>query len=295
MPDVVPVIPGEAVVMDGHRLLKEIVAGLRAEIDALGSPAICFATVLVGDDEASQRYAGWKHHHAIEAGMQWKHVGLPASATQAEVEAAVAALSSDPSVHGILVQLPLPGALRAGPILDLVRPEKDIDGLSTTSMGRLVRAEPGHVPCTAKAVMRLLARYGVRTDGQSAVVIGRSPLLGLPLALLLAREGVDATVTLADAQALDLATVCRRAQIVVSTAGVPRLVRAEWIQPGAAVVDAGGTRTAEGIVGDVDYDAVRLRAGAIAPMPGGTGPMTIACLLENTLDAARMLGVVAHR
>jgi methylenetetrahydrofolate dehydrogenase (NADP+)/methenyltetrahydrofolate cyclohydrolase len=295
MPDVIPVMPGGAIVMDGHRLLKETVAGLRAEIDALGSPAICFATLLVGEDEASQRYAGWKHHHAVEAGMLWKHVGLPVSASQADVEAAVGALSSDPTVHGILVQLPLPDALRAGPILDLVRPEKDVDGLSRTSLGRLVRGEPGHVPCTAKAVLRLLARYGVRTNGRSAVVIGRSPLVGLPLALLLARDGVDATVTLTDAHAPDLAAVCRRAQIVVSAAGVPRLVQAEWIQPGATVVDAGGTRTAEGIAGDVDYDSVRLRAGAIAPMPGGTGPMTIGCLLENTLDAARMLGAVGHR
>jgi methylenetetrahydrofolate dehydrogenase (NADP+)/methenyltetrahydrofolate cyclohydrolase len=227
--------------------------------------------------------------------MQWRHVGLPASASQAEVEAAVAALSSDPGVHGILVQLPLPGGLRAEPILDLVQPEKDVDGLSTTSMGRLLRGEPGHVPCTAKAVLRLLACYGVRTNGQTAVVIGRSPLVGLPLTLLLAREGVDATVTLADAHTVDLAAVCRRAQIVVSAAGIPRLIRADWIRPGAAVVDAGGVRTANGIIGDVDYDAVRRRAGAIAPMPGGTGPMTIACLLENTLDAARWLGTVGRK
>ncbi len=280
-----------AIVMDGHRLLKETVAGLRAEIDALGSPVICFATVLVGDDESSQRYAGWKHEHAAESGMQSKHVGLPVSASQDEVEAAVAALSSDPGVHGIFVQLPVPDTLVAEPILDLVHPDKDIDGLSQTSMGRLVRGEAGHVPCTAKAVLRLLARYGVRTEGRNAVVIGRSPLVGLPLALLLAREGVDATVTLAHAHTGDLAEVCRGADIVVSTAGIPQLVQADWIHPGAAVVDAGGTRTSEGIVGDVDYDTVRLRAGAIAPMPGGTGPMTIACLLENTLDAARLLGV----
>ena len=283
-------MPEAAVLMDGHRLRREAVAGLRAEIEALGSPAICFATVLVGDDESSQRYARWKHQHAAEAGMQSKHVGLPAVASQAEVEAAVAALSADASVHGILVQLPLPDGLRAEPILDLVCAEKDIDGLSQVSMGRLLRGEQGHVPCTPKAVLRLLAAYGVRTEGASAVVIGLSPFLGLPLALLLAREGVGATVTLAHAHTVDLAALCRNADIVISASGIPRLVRADWVRPGAAVVDVGGTRTDEGIVGDVDFEAVKRRAGAIAPMPGGAGPVTIACLLENTLDAARMLG-----
>ncbi len=282
--------PGGAILMNGNRLRDETVAALRAEIEAAGSPPVCLATVLVGDDRPSQIYVNSKHKKAAEAGMTSRHVGLPAEASQAQVEDAVGALVTDPSVHGILCQLPLPNGLDPEPVLSLIPPEKDVDGLTERSLGRLVRGLPGHVSCTPLGVMRLLERYGVTTSGKRAVVIGRSTLVGLPLLLLFGRKGVDATVTLAHSRTTDMIEVCRECDIIVAAAGSARMITAAHVKPGAAVVDVGVSRTEAGIVGDVDFDAVQAIAGAITPMPGGTGPMTIACLLENTLGAARMLG-----
>ena len=284
--------PGGAILMDGNRLRDETVARLRGEIEALGSPSVCLATVLVGADKPSQIYVRMKQKKADEAGMLSKGVELPDTATQAEVEAVVAALAADPAVHGILVQLPLPAHLDPEPVLKLVPPEKDVDGLTELSMGRLVRGLPGHVPCTPLGVMRLLDRYGVATSGKRAVVVGRSTLVGLPQVLLLGRKGIDATVTLAHSRTPDLAAVCREADIIIAAAGQARIITAVCVKPGAAVVDVGVSRSETGIVGDVDFDSVQAVAGAITPMPGGTGPMTIACLLENTLAGARMLGAV---
>jgi methylenetetrahydrofolate dehydrogenase (NADP+)/methenyltetrahydrofolate cyclohydrolase len=286
--------PGGAIIMNGTALRDETVLRLRSEIEAIGLdwPMVCLATVLVGDDKPSQIYVRMKHKKAAEAGMTSKHVELPPTATQAEVEDAVRVLAADPEVHGILVQIPLPAHLDTEAVLDLVPAEKDVDGLTEASMGRLVRGRPGHVPCTPKGVMRLLDKYDIATSGKKAVVIGRSSLVGLPLALLLARKGIDATVTLAHSRTTDLADVCRQADIVVGAAGIAGLITAAHVKPGATVIDVGVSRTEAGIVGDVDFDAVQSIAGAITPMPGGTGPMTIGCLLENTLEAARMLGAI---
>ena len=284
--------PGGAILMDGNRLRDETVARLRSEIAGLGDPNVCLATVLVGADKPSQIYVRMKQRKAEEAGMRPRHVELPETATQAEVEAAVSALVADPDVHGILVQLPLPEHLDAEPVLSLLPPEKDVDGLTERSMGRLVRGLPGHVPCTPLGVMRLIERYGIETAGKRAVVVGRSTLVGLPQVLLLGRKGCDATVTLAHSRTVDLAGVCREADILVAAAGQARMITADHVKPGAAVLDVGVSRSEAGIVGDVDFDAVQAVAGAITPMPGGTGPMTIGCLLENTLVAARMLGAV---
>ena len=284
--------PGGAVLMDGNRLRDETVVRLRGEIEALGSPPVCLATVLVGADKPSQIYVRMKQKKAHEAGMISKGIELPETSTQADVEAVVGELADDSSVHGILVQLPLPSHLDAEPVLALLPPEKDVDGLTELSMGRLVRGLPGHVPCTPLGVMRLLDRYGVATSGKRAVVVGRSTLVGLPALLLLGRKGVDATATLAHSRTPDLAAVCREADIIIAAAGQARMITAECVKPGAAVVDVGVSRSEAGIVGDVDFDAVQSIAGAITPMPGGTGPMTIACLLENTLSAAKMLGSV---
>ena len=286
--------PGGAIIMNGTALRDETVVRLRAEIEAMGQglPMVCLATVLVGDDKPSQIYVRTKHKKAAEAGMTSKHVGLSPTATQAEVEDAVRGLAADSTVHGILVQLPLPAHLDTEAVLDLVPASKDVDGLTEASMGRLVRGRPGHVPCTPKGVMRLLDKYDIATSGKRAVVIGRSSLVGLPLALLLARKGTDATVTLAHSRTADLVAVCRDADIVVGAAGMARLITAAHVKPGATVIDVGVSRTESGIVGDVDFDSVESVAGAITPMPGGTGPMTIACLLENTLEAARMLGAI---
>jgi methylenetetrahydrofolate dehydrogenase (NADP+)/methenyltetrahydrofolate cyclohydrolase len=281
---------GGAILMDGNRLRDEIVARLRVEIDAAGSPPVCLATVLVGDDRPSQIYVRNKHKKANEAGMISRRVDLAATAPQSQIEDVVGELAADPNVHGILCQLPLPSGLDPEPVLALIPPEKDVDGLTERSMGRLLRGQPGHVGCTPLGVMRLLERYGVATAGQRAVVVGRSTLVGLPMLLLLGRKGVDATVTLAHSRTTDMADVCREADIIVAAAGSARMITAAHVKPGAAVIDVGVSRTEAGIVGDVDFDAVQAIAGAITPMPGGTGPMTIACLLENTLSAARMLG-----
>ena len=277
-----------AVVMDGNALRDEIIVGLRTRIEAAGSPTICLATVLVGDDGPSQRYVRMKHAKAAEAGLTSRHVDLPSSATQAEVEAVVRELVADDAVHGILVQLPLPDGLDPEPVIDLIPPEKDVDGLTERSMGRLVRGRPGLVGCTPLGVMRLLERYDIATSGKRAVVVGRSTLVGLPLSLLLARKGVDATVTLAHSRTADMAAVVREADIVVGAAGQARMITADMVKPGATVIDVGVSRTEAGIVGDVDYGSVAEVAGFITPMPGGTGPMTIACLMENTLTAAQL-------
>jgi methylenetetrahydrofolate dehydrogenase (NADP+) / methenyltetrahydrofolate cyclohydrolase len=279
-----------ATLMDGNALRDELVAAIRARIEHAGSPEICLATVLVGDDSPSQRYVKMKHQKAAEAGLASRHVDLPATTTQAEVESVVRGLAVDDDVHGILVQLPLPEGLDPEPVLDLIPPEKDVDGLTERSMGRLVRGRPGLVGCTPLGVMRLLERYEIETSGKRAVVIGRSTLVGLPLSLLLARKGVDATVTLAHSRTPDMAAVVREADIVVGAAGQARMITADMVKPGATVIDVGVSRTESGIVGDVDFAPVAEVAGFITPMPGGTGPMTIACLLENTLTAATLQG-----
>src|SRR6056297_77789 len=280
-----------ATLMDGNALRDELVAGIRSRIDQAGTPEICLATVLVGDDGPSQRYVKMKHSKAAEAGLASRHVDLPATATQSEVESVVRGLTIDDTVHGILVQLPLPDGLDPEPVIDLIPPEKDVDGLTERSMGRLVRGRAGLVGCTPLGVMRLLERYDITTSGRRAVVIGRSTLVGLPLSLLLARKGVDATVTMAHSRTPDMAAVVREADIVIGAAGQARMITADMVKPGATVIDVGVSRTEAGIVGDVDFDTVREVAGHITPMPGGTGPMTIASLMENTVTAARLQGI----
>ena len=277
--------------MDGNRLRDEIVAEIARAIESAGSPRICLATVLVGDDGPSQRYVRNKHAQAAKAGLLSRNEVLPADAGQSRVEQTVRELAADPDVHGILVQSPLPAGYDEEVILDLIPAVKDVDGLTTASMGRLVRDLPGLVGCTPLGVMRLLERYGIETQGRRAVVVGRSMLVGIPLSLLLARRGADATVTIAHSRTVDLASVCREADILVAAAGQPRMITVDHVKQGAVVIDVGISRTDEGIVGDVDFESVRSVASAITPMPGGTGPMTIACLLENTLSAARLQGV----
>ena len=284
--------PGGAILMDGNNLRDETVARLRKEIEAAGSPAVCLATVLVGGDKPSHIYVSSKHKKAQEAGMISVGVHLEEDATQEQVEAEVRKLAADPTVHGILVQLPLPKHLDAEPVLALLPPEKDVDGLTERSMGRLLRGLPGHAPCTPLGVMRLLERYEIPTKGKRVVVIGRSTLTGLPQLVLFLRKGGDATTTCTHSHTSpeDLKAYCREADIIVSCVGIARLITADHVKPGATVIDVGVSRIEAKIVGDVDFDSVQAVAGAITPMPGGTGPMTIGCLLENTLSAAKMLG-----
>ncbi len=283
---------GGAILLDGVVLRDQTVVKIKATIAAAGNPKICLATVLIGDDAPSHIYVNNKHKKAQEAGMVSRGVNLPATASQAEVEQEVAKLVADKSVHGILVQLPLPKHIDAEAVLSLLPVEKDVDGLTEKSLGRLVRGLKGHVPCTPLGVMRLLEKYKIETKGKRVVVIGRSALTGLPQMLLLVRRGADATATVAHKSTLDMVAVCREADIIIAAAGSARMVTAAHVKPGATVIDVGVTRIDNKIVGDVDFDAVQSIAGAITPMPGGTGPMTIACLLENTLEAARMLGAI---
>ena len=284
--------PGGAILLDGVMLRDQTVAKIKSTIVAAGNPKICLATVLVGDDAPSHIYVANKHKKAQEAGMVSRGVNLPATSSQAEVEQAVAELVADKSVHGILVQLPLPKHIDTESVLSLLPVEKDVDGLTERSLGRLVRGLKGHVPCTPLGVMRLLEKYKIETRGKRVVVIGRSALTGLPQMLLLVRRGADATATVAHKSTLDMVAVCREADIIIAAAGSARMVTAAHVKPGATVIDVGVTRIDNKIVGDVDFEAVQSIAGAITPMPGGTGPMTIACLLENTLEAARMLGAI---
>jgi methylenetetrahydrofolate dehydrogenase (NADP+)/methenyltetrahydrofolate cyclohydrolase len=246
-------------------------------------------TILVGEDPASQVYVRSKGERCREVGMASFHESLPATASQDEVESAVARWNADERVDGILVQLPLPGDLDSKRVLELIDPAKDVDGFHPVSVGRLVANQPGLRPCTPAGVMELLRAYDIPVQGAEAVVVGRSDIVGKPVSLLLLHQ--SATVTIAHSRTRDLGQVTRRADILVAAVGRPKMITAEMVKPGATVIDVGINRTDEGLVGDVDYASVEPVAGAITPVPGGVGPMTIAMLLSNTLDAARMIRV----
>ncbi|MFM7082530.1 MAG: bifunctional 5,10-methylenetetrahydrofolate dehydrogenase/5,10-methenyltetrahydrofolate cyclohydrolase [Actinomycetota bacterium] len=275
---------GGAMLMDGNALRDHIVSRVRDQVAKLSS-APCLATVLIGDDGPSQVYLRNKHKQAQLAGMTSRNEVLPANVSQRDAESRIRELASDASVTGILVQQPVPSHLDGEALLSLIPVDKDVDGLTTASMGRLLRGADSLVPCTPLGVLRLLQHYGAETAGKRAVVVGRSNLVGLPLAVLLARKGVDATITIAHSRTADLVAVCRDADILVSATGQARSIRREHVKPGAWVVDVGISRGEKGIVGDVAFDEVQSVAAAITPMPGGTGPMTVACLIENTLTA----------
>ncbi len=242
------------------------------------------ATILVGEDPASAVYVGGKQKACNEVGIQGFDHRLAADASDGEVRGLIGELNADPSVSGIICQLPVPDHLDGVELTGLVDPGKDVDGLTTTSAGLLALGRPGLRPCTPSGVMLMLEEAGAQTAGAEAVVIGRSNLFGKPMAQMLI--DADATVTVCHSRTQDLAGVCRRADILIAAVGRPRMVEAEWVKPGATVIDVGINRTDEGLCGDVDFDAVSEIAGAISPVPGGVGPMTIACLLSNTVTAA---------
>ncbi|MFM8689266.1 MAG: bifunctional 5,10-methylenetetrahydrofolate dehydrogenase/5,10-methenyltetrahydrofolate cyclohydrolase, partial [Acidimicrobiaceae bacterium] len=246
---------GGAILLDGIKLRDETVAKIKSTIAAAGNPKICLATVLVGDDAPSHIYVSNKHKKAQEAGMVSRGVNLPATATQGQVEQAVAELVADNGVHGILVQLPLPKHIDTEAVLSLLPVELDVDGLTERSLGRLVRGVKGHVPCTPLGVFRLLQSYKIETKGKRVVVIGRSALVGLPQMLLLVGRAADATVTVAHKSTSDMIEVCRESDIIVAAAGAARMVTAAHVKPGATVIDVGVTRIENKIVGDVDFEA----------------------------------------
>ena len=271
---------------------KDVSAAVRAEVadrvaalDQKGR-SVGLATVLVGDDAASKIYVRNKHRAAEAAGMLSFDKQLPGTASQADVEALIAELNADERVDGMIVQLPLPDGLDGEAAVETVDPRKDADGLHPFNLGRLVLSRSGPLPATPGGIMRILNHYGIETSGRTAVIVGRSFLVGRPLALLLGEKGVDTTVVQAHSRTPDLAGVCREADILVTAVGRPKMFDERFVKPGATVIDVGINRTDDGLVGDVDFDAVVGVAGAITPVPGGVGPMTIATLLANTVALA---------
>ena len=281
-------------IIDGKKVALEIRNKIKSELEKSANTNITLATVLVGKDPASQLYVGMKHREAKAAGLHSKHVELDENISQQALEQQISLLANDDSVHGILVQLPLPKHINKEKILATIPPYKDVDGLTEVNMGCLLQGHKQLVPCTPLGVMRLIEAYDIETSGRNAVVVGRSSLVGLPQMLLLSEKGADATVTLAHSRTQDLAAVCKNADILVAAVGSPALINADFVKPGAMVFDVGVSRTETGIQGDVDFDAVKDIVGGVTPMPGGTGPMTVACLLENTVLAAKLQDVLTN-
>jgi methylenetetrahydrofolate dehydrogenase (NADP+)/methenyltetrahydrofolate cyclohydrolase len=289
----------EAQRIDGKAIAADVRATVALQVAALkasDNPTPGLAVVLVGEDPASQIYVRNKGKQTVAAGMQSFEYKLPAETSQDELLMRVAALNADPAVHGILVQMPLPGHLDENAVVNAIDPDKDVDGLHPVNAGRLSLGEDGLAPCTPQGCMILLDRAGATLEGATAVVIGRSKLVGKPMAQLLL--GANATVTMAHSRTRDLADVCRSADILVAAVGRPEMVRGDWIKPGATVIDVGMNRVdaPDGdkakLVGDVAFNEAAGVARAITPVPGGVGPMTIACLLLNTVTAAcRQAGI----
>jgi len=274
--------------IDGKAVAAKVRERVRAEVAAFEResgrvPAL--ATVIVGADPASQIYIANKHKACGEAGMRSVHHELDVETTENELLELVGQLGRDEQVDGILVQLPLPPQIDPDAVVAAIDPGKDVDGLTPTNAGLLAHGTPGLVPCTPAGVMELLRDEGVDLKGAEAVVVGRSKLVGVPVARLLL--SANATVTVCHSRTRDLPATCRRADVLVAAVGVPRLLGADAVKPGAVVIDVGMNRTDDGLCGDVDFDPVAEVAAAITPVPGGVGPMTIAMLLANTLAAAR--------
>ena len=289
-----------AQLIDGNAVAAAIKDELKQRVVALRAKGITpgLATLMVGEDPGSVSYVAGKHRDSLELGLESIRIDLPATASEADVRAAIEELNADERVTGFIVQLPLPAGIDEHAMLELVDPAKDADGLHPINLGRLVLGVDGEItsplPCTPAGVLELLRRYDIPTAGKHAVVIGRGLTVGRPLGLLLTRKGVDATVTLAHSRTTNLEEEVRRADIVIAAVGVPHLVKAEWIKPGAAVIDVGVSRVGIApsgkakLSGDVD-PAVAEVAGYLSPVPGGVGPMTRAMLVSNVVAAAERL------
>jgi methylenetetrahydrofolate dehydrogenase (NADP+)/methenyltetrahydrofolate cyclohydrolase len=277
-----------AQILDGKAISQKVRDEVKAKVAAFTEKhgrAPGLDVVLVGENPASVVYTRNKEKMASEAGMRGKLHKLPAETSEADLLDLVAALNADPAVDGILVQLPLPRQIREEKVLDAIDPRKDVDGFHPMNAGMLVSGRPSLVPCTPRGCMRLLAETGASLVGARAVVVGRSNIVGKPMAHLLLAQ--HATVTIAHSRTKDLAAVCREADVLVAAVGKARMIQGDWVKPGAIVIDVGINRTDDGkLCGDVDTEAAKANASWITPVPGGVGPMTIACLLENTLVAA---------
>jgi methylenetetrahydrofolate dehydrogenase (NADP+)/methenyltetrahydrofolate cyclohydrolase len=282
-----------AVLLDGKRLAQTMQAEIAAEADAFTRrhgtrPGL--AAVLVGDNDASQRYVRGKRNACQKCGLtSWLH-HLPRETTQAELLGLIGRLNADPAVHGILVQLPLPPQIREADVIPAVSPLKDVDGFGPENLGLLASGHPRFLPCTPHGVQQLLLRNNIEIAGRHVVIVGRSNIVGKPLALILMQKGKggDATVTVCHSRSRNLADLTRQADIVVVAIGQAHFLKADMVRPGAVVVDVGINRVASGLVGDADFDALLPVVSAITPVPGGVGPMTITMLLYNTVRAARL-------
>jgi methylenetetrahydrofolate dehydrogenase (NADP+)/methenyltetrahydrofolate cyclohydrolase len=276
-----------ATILDGKATAAAVKASLASRVAILRERGINpgLATVLVGDDPGSHAYVGGKHRDCAEVGIESIRVDMPATSTQADVEAEVRRLNDDPAVTGYIVQLPLPKGLDSNRVLEIMDPAKDADGLHPMNLGRLVLGIDAPLPCTPRGIVELLRAYDVPIDGAEVCIVGRGITVGRPLGLLLTRRQENATVTLCHTGTRDMAKHIAAADIVVAAAGVPRVISPDIVKPGAALVDVGITRTDAGLVGDIDPACAEV-AGWIAPMPGGTGPMTRAMLLANVVEAA---------
>jgi methylenetetrahydrofolate dehydrogenase (NADP+)/methenyltetrahydrofolate cyclohydrolase len=275
-------IDGKAV---AAKLREQVALDAAAFAEQYGRPP-GLATILIGDDPASAVYVASKQRSCAEAGIEGFSFNLPADATREQAIATIEEANANPAISGIICQLPVPGHLDGVELTGLVDPLKDVDGLTTTSAGLLALGRPGLRPCTPRGVMMLLDEVGVELEGAEAVVIGRSNLFGKPMGQLLLER--SATVTICHSRTKDLAGTCARADVLIAAVGRPRMVEADFVKPGAVVIDVGINRVDDVLCGDVDFDAVSKVASAITPVPGGVGPMTIACLLDNTVIAARM-------
>jgi len=283
--------------IDGAACGAEVEAGLTSRIAALSADGVVphLAVVIVGDDPASQVYVAAKERACERLGIQSTRVDLSSDCTVEEVSATVSNLNSDPDVNGILVQSPLPDGMDEVSITDLIDPAKDVDGFNAANLGRLVQGDvSGLLPCTPAGVMQMLEFAGVKISGARAVVLGRSRIVGMPMALLLAQKGADATVTIAHSRTQNLAEVCREADILIAAVGRAEMVRENWVKPGAAVIDVGVNRiddesreSGTRLAGDVHPEVAEV-AGALSPVPGGVGPMTIAMLMSNTVRASEL-------
>jgi methylenetetrahydrofolate dehydrogenase (NADP+)/methenyltetrahydrofolate cyclohydrolase len=288
-----------ATIIDGNNISSQIIEELRVEVSALPeTDRPCIHLVRVGEDPASVSYVKKKQDTAAKIGMKGLVTVLPETTTQAELFALLDQLNADPTVHGILVQAPLPKHMSERDVFNHINPDKDVDGLSSANLGRLVQDDPdGFASCTPSGIVELLLRTGVSPSGKHVVVLGRSLLVGKPIALLMLQKGplADATVTVCHSRTKDLPAVTRQADILIAAIGKPRFVTADMVMPGCVVIDVGINRIADAtrksgnrLVGDVDYENVAPLAGAITPVPGGVGPMTVAMLMKNTLKAFKM-------
>ena len=278
-----------AQILDGKALAAEIRSEVKTQVAALAEKGVstALAVILVGDDSASQVYVRNKIKACADTGIRSLEFRMPAETTQQQLLAKIAELNADESVDGILVQLPLPMQINADAVISAIAPAKDVDGFHVANAGALVTGKQGFVPCTPFGVMRLIEKSGVNPRGKSAVIVGRSNIVGKPMALLLL--AADATVTVAHSRTPDLCAVTRNADILVAAVGRAKLIKADMVKPGAVVIDVGMNRDETGkLCGDVDFAEVKEIAGSITPVPGGVGPMTIAMLMQNTVLAAQM-------